>query len=181
MTESQDAAATCVGVLLQAAAAEVGAGVLRRVVHRGLDRGVVEQPLDPAEADQLVVEPLLGPDVGVLVVDQLELGVVPAEPVAVAVVLEELAASRPSRARSAHSIGSRSSRSSTDSQRASTSSGLRVGVGAEPVLDVLLGEVEVLQLQLDGGQRAAVGERDQVLERRVVRDRAQRRRPRRRR
>ena len=34
ITESQDAAATRVGVLLQAAAAEVGAGVLRRLVHR---------------------------------------------------------------------------------------------------------------------------------------------------
>ena len=48
MTESQDAAATCVGVLLQAPAAEVGAGLLRRLGHRPLDLGVVEQPLDPA-------------------------------------------------------------------------------------------------------------------------------------
>ena len=53
------------GVLLEAAAAEVGAGVLGRVVHRGLDQIVVEQPLDPAEGDQLVVQPLLRADVGV--------------------------------------------------------------------------------------------------------------------
>ena len=75
----------------------------------------------------------------------------------------------------AHSIGSRSSRSSTDSQRASTSTRLRVGVGAVAVLDVLLGQVEVLQLELDRRERAAVAQRQRLLERRVVRHRAQRR------
>ena len=49
--------------------------------------------------DQPVVEPLLGADVGVLEVDQLQLGVVPVQAVALAVLLEQLAASPPSPAR----------------------------------------------------------------------------------
>src|SRR3546814_1020258 len=46
--------------------------------------------------------------------------------------------------------------------------GLLVRVGAHPVLDVLLREVEVLELQLDAGEAAAVGHRDRLPERGVV-------------
>ena len=121
--------------------------------------------------DEPVVEPLVGADVGVLQVDQ------------------RAAWRRPSRGRRgrgtaraacslatqssspAHCIGSRSSRVEHRLPAGQHVDGLLVGVGAVAVLDVLAGQVEVLHLQLDGGQPAAVAQRDQVLQRRVVRDR----------
>src|SRR3954452_5314128 len=53
-----------VAVLLQAAAAEVGAGVHRRLVDGRGDLFVGEQPVDPPESQQPVVQPLVGTDVG---------------------------------------------------------------------------------------------------------------------
>ena len=69
----------------------------------------------------------------------------------------------PSPARADSIIGSSASRLSTDSQRSRTSTVMLVRVGAEPVLHVLAGLLQVLHLQLDRGHPAAVAQRDQVL------------------
>ena len=119
----------------------------------------VEQPVDPAHRDQPVVEALLRPDVGVLQVDQLQPGVVPVEPVALAVVLEQRQLGHPVQL-AAHSIGSRSQPVEHRLPAVEHVGGLGVGVVAVAVLDVLAGLLEVLHLQLDGGQPAAVVERD---------------------
>ena len=116
-TRRRPASAYCA----QAPAAEVGPGVLRRRrAPRARPRRRSSSRSIRPRADQPVVEALLGADVGVLQVDQLQLGVVPVQPVAVAVPLEQRELGHPVEL-AAHSIGSRSSRSSTDSQRASTS------------------------------------------------------------
>ena len=89
-------------------------------------------------------------------------GGVPVEAVAAAVALQQLQLGDPVEL-AGQLIGSLASRCSTDSQRSRTSRGLLVGVGAEAVLDVLAGQLEVLHLELDGGELAAVAQRDQVL------------------
>src|SRR3546814_4142810 len=66
-----------VGILLQAAPPEVGTGVLGRVVHGVLGVLRVEKGLDLPQPDKAVVELLLRTDVGILQVDQVQLGVVP--------------------------------------------------------------------------------------------------------
>ena len=80
MTESQEAAATDSGVLPQAAAAEVGPGVLGRVVDRPLDRLVVGQPDHPAAGGQPVVQAAVLAHVGVLQVDELQPGMSQSRP-----------------------------------------------------------------------------------------------------
>ena len=145
-----------------------------RLVHGALDRPVVEEPLDAARGDELGVEALLGTDVGVLQVDEVQLGVVPVEAVAVAVLREQLELGHPVQLAGAqHRVllepGQHRLPAGEDVAR------LVVDVVAEPVVDELAGQVEVLQLQLHRGEGAPVTQREEVLERRVVGDRAQRR------
>src|SRR5579862_9812233 len=66
-------------VLAQAAAAEIGPGVLRRVVDGPLHGGVVGQPDHPAPGSQPIVQAALQPDVGVLQVDELQPRVIPGQ------------------------------------------------------------------------------------------------------
>src|SRR3954468_12080201 len=79
----------------QALPPEVGPGVRRRRAHRPGHLVVGEQPLHRPARHQAVVEPLLGADVGVLEVDQLQPRVAPGEPVAGAVPLEQAQLRRP--------------------------------------------------------------------------------------
>ena len=77
------------GELGQTHAAEVGAGVVRRVRDGSGDLVLGDESLHAPRAYELVVEPLVQPDVVILHVDQVQLGVVPVEPVALAVALEQ--------------------------------------------------------------------------------------------
>ena len=104
-----------------------------------------------------------------------ELGVVPVEPVAGAVLLEQLELGDPVELAGAqHRVALETVEHRLPAGQ--DVDGLGVGVGAVAVLDELAGQVEVLQLQLD--RRSACGRRCRVIvcfRRRVVRDRAQRR------
>src|SRR3954453_8260788 len=66
-----------VAVLLQAPAAEVGAGVHGGLVDGARHLLVGEQAVDATHPEQPVVEPLVGTHVGVLQVDRVQLGVGP--------------------------------------------------------------------------------------------------------
>ena len=88
----------------------------------------------------------------------MQLGVVPVEAVAVAVLLEQLQLGDPVQLAGAqHRVALQPVEHRLPAGQ--HVDGLLVGVRAEPVLDVLLGQVEVLHLQLHGGQLAAVGQR----------------------
>ena len=120
-----------------------------------------------------MVEALLGADVGVLQVDQVELGVVPLQAVAVAVAQQELVLRDPVElVRALHRVALEPVEHRLPALQDVL--GLVVRVGAVALLDELLGQVQILHLQLDSGQLATVLERDQGLQRRVVGDRAQR-------
>src|SRR3954469_16215968 len=145
-----------VAVLLQAPAAEVGAGVDRRLVDGAGHLLVREQPVDAVEPQQPVVEPLVRADVGVLQVDGVQLRVGPLQAVAVAVLLQQPQLRDPVQLpRAEHRVPLQPVQDGLPPGQ--DVEGLRVGGGPEPILDVLLGQVEVLHLQLYGGQPAPVG------------------------
>ena len=114
------------GVLRHAAAAEVGAGVVRRLGDGPLDLVLGEQALHAAARDEPVVEALVVPHVGVLQVDQVQLGGVPAQALALAVALEQLELGHPVElAGERHRVGWRAGRAPTPSGRARRGSARR--------------------------------------------------------
>ena len=159
ITESQLAATTSAGVLGQAPAAEVGPGVLRRLDHRALDL-LVGRPASPSSRGRPAGgrgpspagrRSTAGP--------RAAARATPSPGRRARGSPRAAAAWRPSPARRRSSIGSRPSRSSTHSQRSSTSAVCVVDVGAVPVLHVLAGPLEILPLDLQRGQPAAVAQR----------------------
>ena len=99
---------------------EVGPGVLRRLVHRLVDLGVVEQALDPAGGGEAVVRPFSGRMSEYWTSISSSLASPHSDPSRCRYCSSSWSLATQSSSR-AHSIGSRSSRSRTDSQRASTS------------------------------------------------------------
>ena len=99
------------------------------------------------------------------------------EAVALAGSPPELAAWRPSRARRPAASGRSRSRSSTDLPAGEHVRGLRVDVAAERSSTYLRACSQVLHLELDRGQRAAVAQRDRCVSDGSWRDLVQRARP----
>jgi hypothetical protein len=138
-------------------------------VHGLLDTLVVDEPLHPAQLEQPVVEALLGSQVGVLEIDEVQLGVRPLQAVAVAVGVEQLQLRHP-----VQLVGALEGVTLEPGEHRLPAlqdvPGGLVGLAAPSLGDVALGEVEVLPLQLDGRHRAPVPDLQQVGERRVVGD-----------
>jgi hypothetical protein len=137
------------------------------VVDGLVDLGVGDQPFDGAPLDEALIEPLLPADVGVLEIDEVQLGVVPPQTVPLAVLLEKCQLGHPVKLLPAqHRI-----LFETREHRLPAVEdvpGLVVGIGAVAVLDVLARLVEVLELDLHGGEPATVTERHQLLEGGIV-------------
>ena len=140
---------------------------------RATSSSASSRSIEPA-LHQLVVEALVRTHVGVLQVDQVQLGVVPVEAVAVAVATRAGRAWRPSRARlrtpSGRGAAGRAPTPSGAARRRSGRRRRRRSVSST----YLRGQLEVRLLQVERGHAAAVLEREQVLERGVVRDLVQR-------
>ena len=157
----------------QALAAEVGAGVGRRVVH-GVDHLLLgDQPLHRTARHQPVVEALVQPHIGVLQVDQVQPRRRPAEVLPAAEALEQPQLGRP-----VQQLGAlhRVALEQVEHVRPGLDDvgGARIGVAA---VHQLGHPVQVNPLQRKGGQLAAVGQRDGGAQRRVAADRRARRAP----
>ena len=132
---------------------------------------VGEQPLHRPAGHQPVVEPLVGPHVGVLQVDQVQPRVAPAEPVAGAVALQQPQLGRPVQpVGAAHRVD----REVVEhlGPAAQHVRGLLVGLPVRR--DELLRLLQVHPLHLDRGELPAVAQPHLVGQRRVVADRLQR-------
>src|SRR5215218_6054950 len=140
------------GVAGQAAAAEERPGVGRGLGDRVGDLLLGDQALDPSGGGQPVVEALGRVDVVVLDVDHGQLGVLPLQAVAVGDLLHELVLGRP-----VDGPGRLQGVVLEQGQdRLPALQDLDLPVAGLAVLDVGLGRVQVVPLQLTGGQAAAV-------------------------
>src|SRR5215211_3994630 len=154
------------GVAGQAAAAEEGPGVGRGLGDGGGHLLLGDQPLDPAGGGQPVVEALVKLDVVVLDVDKGQLGVLPLQAVAVGDLLHELVLGRPvdrpgGLERVVLEQGQHGLPALED---------LDLPVAGLAVLEVGLGRVQVVPLELAGGQTAAVLALDHGAQGRVLGD-----------
>src|SRR6266542_5986217 len=132
-------------------------GVLGRFEHGPLDLVVIGEPLDLPGGREAVVQTLVPADVVVLQVDQPELRVVPRQPVALPVSLQDPVLRHPVQL----AVQAEGVLLQCRQHGLPPLEDLYVRRGGFPLLDVLLGVVEELPLQLDGGQPAAVGQPDQ--------------------
>ena len=156
-------------VLPQAATAEVGPGVLGRVLDGPVHGRVVGEPHHPAAGRQPVVQAAVGAHVGVLQVDELQPRVVPGQSVTGPVALEQLELGHPVELpRQQHRVlGQPVQHRLPPVQHVG---GDVVDVVPVLVLGVLAGPVQVFHLELDPGHPPAVPQDDQMAAGRVVRD-----------
>src|SRR5918992_2621866 len=154
------------GVAGQAAAAEEGPGVLGRLGHGGGDLLLGDQALDPAGGGQPVVEALVDADVVELEVDQGELGVLPLQAVAGRHLLHELVLGRPVDGPG----GLEGVVLELGQDGLPALQDLELPVAGLAVLEVGLGRVQVVPLELAGGEAAAVLALDHRPQRRVLGD-----------
>src|SRR5215217_7462120 len=157
------------GVAGQAPAAEVGPGVLGGLGHRPGDLLLGDQPLDPAGGGQPVVQALVDAHVVVLEVDQGQLGVLPLQAVAAGDLLHELVLGRP-----VDGPGRLQGVVLEQGQHGLPAlQDLQLPVAGVAVLEVGLGRLQVVPLELAGGQAAAVLALHHRAQGRVLGDRPQ--------